>query len=66
MGNTLKIVLILIGAALIVLGLFFLIFPGIQGFGPFRIQSEDRTAQILAMIVFGILALIVGLAYKRR
>ncbi|HET8837765.1 MAG TPA: hypothetical protein VFM82_02095 [Flavobacteriaceae bacterium] len=66
MGNTLKVVLILIGAVLVALGLYFLISPGMQGFGPFQIEGEDRTAQIVAMIAFGILALIVGLAYKRR
>lgn len=67
MANTLKIVLILIGIALIGYGAYIFLFPGNSlGFGTFQVEKENSNAQVFAMIGFGVLALIGGIAYKRR
>lgn len=67
MANTLKIVLILVGLVLIGYGLYTLLFPGNSlGFGAFQVENEDSNSQIFAMIGFGVLTLIGGIAYKKR
>lgn len=67
MANTLKIVLILIGVLLIGYGLYIWVVPeAAAGFGSFQVEPEKGSSQIIAMIVFGILMLIGGIAYKRR
>ena len=66
MANTLRIVLILVGVIMIGFGLFFWLFPNSDSFGLFQVESNNENSQIIAMISFGILALIGGIAYKRR
>lgn len=67
MANTLKIVLILIGLGLIGYGVYvFLIPENSAGFGSFQVATEKGNSQIFAMIGLGVLALIGGIAYKRR
>ena len=67
MANTLKIVLILVGLALIGYGLYILLFPeNSVGLGTFQVATEKGNSQVFAMIGFGVLALIGGIAYKKR
>ena len=60
MKNTLRFSLIIIGAGLLIFGVYTILFPdAIEKF------SEDNS-QSFAMMGFGALCLLGGLAYKRR
>lgn len=62
MQNTLRFALIIIGAMLIVFGIYLMIDSN-ASIGDAIIEDKS---QIYAMIVFGVLSLISGVAYKRR
>lgn len=67
MNNTLKIVLLILGVGLIGYGLYTLITPEFSmSAGPFQVEAQGDNTQSYAMIAFGILALIGGLAFKKR
>lgn len=67
MNNVLKIVLLLIGVGLIGYGLYTLISPEYSfNAGPLQIEAQGDNTQSYAMIAFGILALIGGLAFRKR
>lgn len=67
MGNTLKIALIVIGAGLIGYGAYLWIVPAAaENFSAVHEGAGIAFNQILAMIGFGALLLLGGLAYKRR
>lgn len=62
MGNTLKIALIVIGLGLVFYGLFLWFFPAEE-----LISDQGKGIdQIIAMIGFGALMLLGGIAYKKR
>ena len=65
--NLLKIVLIIIGVLLIGYGLYTLFTPEvIMQAGPLKVEAQGDKTQSYAMIGFGILALIGGLAFGKR
>ena len=67
MNNVLKIVLLVIGIGLIVYGLYAVITPEFAiNAGPIQVEAHGDNTQYYAMIGFGILALIGGLAFRRR
>ncbi|MDT0646204.1 LPXTG cell wall anchor domain-containing protein [Zunongwangia sp. F260] len=67
MNNVLKIVLLLIGIGLIAYGLYAVITPEFAiNAGPIQVEAHGDNTQAYAMIGFGILALIGGLAFRRR
>lgn len=67
MNNVLKIVLLIIGIGLIGYGLYTLITPEFAiDAGPLKVKAQGDNTQSYAMIAFGILALIGGLAFRRR
>ncbi|APU67485.1 MAG: LPXTG cell wall anchor domain-containing protein [Bacteroidota bacterium] len=67
MNNVLKVVLLVIGVGLIAYGLYTLITPEFSlDAGPLKVKAQGDNTQSYAMIGFGILALIGGLAFKRR
>lgn len=67
MANTLKIVLILVGCGLIGFGLYTLFVPGnFADGGSFQVENGKGNSQVFAMIGLGVLALIGGIAYKKR
>ncbi len=66
MGNTLRVVLILIGSLMIGYGLYLWISPEVNALEFIQSEKENRNSQLFAMIAFGILMLISGIAYKRR
>lgn len=67
MNNTLKIVLLVIGVALIGYGLYTLITPEVSlEAGPLNVQVQGDHTQSYAMIGLGILSLIGGIAFNRR
>ncbi len=67
MNNVLKIVLLIIGVGLIGYGLYTLITPEFAiDAGPLKVKAQGDNTQSYAMIAFGILALIGGLAFRRR
>jgi uncharacterized membrane protein HdeD (DUF308 family) len=67
MKNTLKVVLLLVGVALIGYGIYTLLFPhislenGIESVLP----KKDNT-QSFAMICLGVLTLVCGIAFRKR
>lgn len=67
MNNVLKVVLLVIGVGLIAYGLYTLITPEFSlDAGPLKVKAQGDNTQSYAMIGFGILVLIGGLAFKRR
>ena len=67
MNNVLKIVLLVIGIGLIGYGLYTLITPEFSlDAGPIQVQAQGDNTQSYAMIVFGILSLVGGLAFGKR
>ena len=67
MNNVLKIVLLIIGIGLIGYGLYTIITPELAvDAGPIKIKAQGDHTQSYAMIAFGVLALIGGLAFGRR
>lgn len=67
MNNVLKIVLLVIGIGLIGYGLYTLITPEFSiDAGPLKVQAQGDHTQSYAMIVFGILSLVGGLAFGKR
>lgn len=67
MQNTLKIVLLVVGIALIGYGLYTVIFPHISlEDGTSKIPAKTDNTQSFAMICLGILTLVCGLAFKKR
>lgn len=67
MNNVLKFVLLIIGVGLIAYGLYTLITPEFSiDAGPLQVEAQGDNTQSYAMIAFGILSLIGGLAFKRR
>lgn len=67
MNNVLKFVLLIIGVALIAYGLYTLITPEFSiDAGPLQVEAQGDNTQSYAMIVFGILALVGGLAFNKR
>lgn len=67
MKNTLKIALILIGIALIGYGAYFLIFgPPPADLDQDKLKHGHDTTQSLAMMAFGALCLLSGMAYGKR
>lgn len=67
MNNVLKFVLLIIGIGLIAYGLYTLISPEFSiDAGPLQVRSQGDNTQSYAMIGFGILSLIGGLAFRRR
>ncbi|MDT0675693.1 LPXTG cell wall anchor domain-containing protein [Autumnicola musiva] len=67
MKNVLKVVLLLIGIGLIAYGLYALINPEFAiNSGPVKVEGQGDNTQSYAMIGFGILSLIAGLAFRKR
>ena len=67
MKNTLKIVLLLVGAVLIGYGIYTLIFPHISlDNGTEKVIAESDATQSIAMICLGVLSLICGIAFRKR
>ncbi|MFN4761561.1 hypothetical protein ACKGJN_00395 [Gillisia sp. Q332] len=67
MNNTLKIVLLVAGVALVGYGLYTLITPEVlMEAGPLKIEAQGDKTQSYAMIVLGILALVGGVAFGKR
>ena len=67
MNNTLKMVLLIAGIALIVYGLYTAFAPEVSvSAGPVQIEAQGDNTQSYAMIGLGVLALIGGLAFKKR
>jgi uncharacterized membrane protein HdeD (DUF308 family) len=67
MKNTLKIVLLLVGAVLIGYGIYTLIFPHISlENGTEKVIAESDSTQSFAMIFLGILSLVCGIAFRKR
>tara|TARA_R100001369_G_C3295579_1_gene164755 strand:- start:835 stop:1038 length:204 start_codon:yes stop_codon:yes gene_type:complete len=67
MNNVPKIVLLVIGVGMIAYGLYRLITPEFAlDAGPLQIEAHGDNTQSYAMIGFGILALIGGLAFGKR
>jgi len=67
MKNTLKVVLLIVGVALIGYGIYTLLFPHISlNNGTEKILAENDNTQSFAMICFGVLTLICGLAFRKK
>ena len=67
MNNTLKFVLLIAGVVLIGYGLYTAITPEVSlDAGPLQVQAQGDNTQSYAMIVLGILALIGGIAFRKR
>ncbi|SKB58230.1 hypothetical protein SAMN05660776_1891 [Salegentibacter holothuriorum] len=67
MNNVLKIVLLVIGVGMIGYGVYRLITPEFAiDAGPLQIEAHGDNTQSYAMIGFGVLALIGGLAFGKR
>ena len=67
MNNVLKFVLLIIGVGLIIYGLYTLITPEFSiDAGPLQVEAQGDNTQSYAMVVFGILSLVGGLAFRRR
>ncbi|CAM4225600.1 hypothetical protein [Gillisia limnaea] len=67
MNNTLKIVLLVVGVALVGYGLYTLITPEVlMEAGPLKIEAQGDKTQSYAMIALGILALVGGVAFGKR
>ncbi len=67
MNNVLKVVLLIVGIGLIGYGLYTLFTPEFSfDAGPLKIEARGNNTQSLAMIGFGVLSLIAGLAFGKR
>lgn len=67
MYNTLKIVLLVVGVILVGYGLYLLITPEVSmQAGPLKVEAQGDNTQSYAMIGFGILALVGGVAFKKK
>jgi len=67
MNNTLKFVLLIAGVVLIGYGLYTAITPEVSlDAGPLQVQAQGNNTQSYAMIGLGILALIGGIAFRKR
>ncbi len=67
MNNTLKIVLLIVGALLIIYGFYTLFTPEVfMQAGPLKVEAQGDNTQSYAMIGLGILALVGGLAFGRK
>ncbi|EAP88269.1 MULTISPECIES: LPXTG cell wall anchor domain-containing protein [Croceibacter] len=67
MNNTLKFVLLIAGVVLIGYGLYTAITPEVSlDAGPLQVQAQGDNTQSYAMIGLGILALIGGIAFRKR
>lgn len=67
MNNVLKFVLLIIGVGLVGYGLYTLITPEFAiDAGPIQVEAHGDNTQSYAMIAFGILSLIGGMAFKKR
>ena len=67
MNNVLKFVLLIIGVGLVGYGLYTLITPEFSiDAGPLQVEAQGDNTQSYAMIAFGLLSLIGGLAFKKR
>ena len=67
MNNTLKFVLLIAGVVLIGYDLYTAITPEVSlDAGPLRVQAQGDNTQSYAMIGLGILALIGGIAFRKR
>tara|TARA_B100000929_G_C15371429_1_gene374501 strand:+ start:167 stop:370 length:204 start_codon:yes stop_codon:yes gene_type:complete len=67
MNNVLKFVLLIIGVGLIGYGVYQLVTPEFAiDAGPLQVEAHGDNTQSYAMIVFGILSLVGGLAFRKR
>ena len=67
MNNPLKFVLLIAGVVLIGYGLYTAITPEVSlDAGPLQVQAQGDNTQSYAMIGLGILALIGGIAFRKR
>ncbi|MBW2962182.1 hypothetical protein [Mesonia aestuariivivens] len=67
MKNTLKVVLLLVGAVLIGYGIYTILFPHISlENGTDKVIAESDSTQSFAMICLGILTLVCGIAFRKR
>ncbi|MBW4969593.1 LPXTG cell wall anchor domain-containing protein [Croceibacter atlanticus] len=67
MNNTLKFVLLIAGVVLIGYGLYTAITPEVSlDAGPLQVQAQGDNTQSYAMIGLGVLALIGGIAFRKR
>lgn len=67
MSNTLKIVLLIVGVLLVGYGLYTLFTPEvIMQAGPLKVEAQGDKTQSYAMIGLGILALIGGIAFRKK
>ena len=67
MNNVLKFVLLIIGVGLIGYGVYQLVTPEFAiDAGPLQVEAHGDKTQSYAMIVFGILSLVGGLAFRKR
>lgn len=65
--NVLRIVLLIVGVLLIGYGLYTLFTPEVlMEVGPLKVEAQGDKTQSYAMIGLGILALIGGVAFKKR
>lgn len=67
MNNVLKFVLLIIGLGLVGYGIYDLVTPEFSiDAGPLQVEAHGDNTQSYAMIIFGILALAGGLAFRKR
>ncbi|MCG9970181.1 hypothetical protein [Christiangramia crocea] len=67
MNNVLKFVLLIIGIGLVGYGLYDLLTPEFSiDAGPLQVEAHGDNTQSYAMIIFGILSLVGGLAFRKR
>lgn len=67
MNNVLKFVLLIIGIGLIGYGVYDLLTPEFAiDAGPLQVEAHADQTQSYAMIAFGVLALVGGLAFGKR
>ncbi|PTX42018.1 hypothetical protein C8P64_2432 [Christiangramia gaetbulicola] len=67
MNNVLKFVLLIIGVGLVGYGVYNLVTPEFAiDAGPLQFEAHGDNTQSYAMIVFGLLSLIGGLAFNKR
>lgn len=67
MNNVLKFVLLIIGIGLVGYGLYDLLTPEFAiDAGPLQVEAHGDNTQSYAMIIFGILSLVGGLAFRKR
>jgi len=67
MNNVLKFVLLIIGIGLIGYGLYDILTPECSiDAGPLQVEAHGDNTQSYAMIAFGVLALVGGLAFGKR